>query len=292
MNMKRIQLLLTLLLLASPALAQSGLISGVVVVAQDEDGNTTPDVPIIVDGNPIGDTGDDGRHTIPIDTFDEGDTVEIFVAGGDDPTIYVDPEGENSCEDEKKSNDDPDDDDDCVAIGIFKWHPGILIVDHGDNPSSDFDRSRGSDGMDGDDEEDGLPVGVEIGIGYNLDWENVTFTIRGYWEEPADLPVDAQVGFDFFKPSSNLSVLITMIDVVYRHPLNMLASVYGGGGLRFIHQKYSFEGFSSSSNETGIALRGGATYDVGPVEVFGEGDLMFAYSSSIFEPRFGVRYGF
>ena len=112
MNMKRTQLLLTLLLLASPALAQSGLISGVVVVAQDEDGNTTPDVPIIVDGNPIGDTGDDGRHTIPIDTFDEGDTVEIFVAGGDDPTIYVDPEGENSCEDEKKSNDDPDDDDD------------------------------------------------------------------------------------------------------------------------------------------------------------------------------------
>jgi hypothetical protein len=292
--MKALKLLFLFVLVASPALAQSGLISGVVVVAQD-DGTVTADVPIIVDGEGVGETGDDGKFTIPEDTFDDDESVEIFIGGGDDPVIYIDPEGENSCEEENEKNAN-DEDDDCVSIGIFKWRPGILIVDYGDDPSSDYTPGDGDEGQTGGGDygdDDDSPYGVDIAIGYVGDWKSVTFAIRGYWERPVEqLPVDLEVGFSYWKPSEFQSVFMPMIELSCRYALTELASAYGAGGIRFIRQKYDAFGFSSTNTETAAALRAGAQYDVGPVKVFGEVETMFAYETTIFGGRVGARYGF
>ncbi len=292
--MKALRLLIPLLLLATPALAQSGLISGVVVVAQNESGTATADVPVIVGGEEAGETGGDGRVSIPDGSFDDGDEVEVFVTRGDEPVIYLDPKGENSCEDENDKNDDEEDDKDCVSVGVLKWKKGVIEIGFGDDPTGGYESGGGrpTENDDWVDDED-ADYGADFAIGYNGDWESITFTVRGFWKQPVEqVPVDLEVGFEYIKPNEFTSIFMPMIDLSCRYLLTEEVSLYGAGGLRFVRQKFSRIGFSNSNVETGFALRGGGQYNLGVVLLFAEIELMRAYSTSIFEGRGGVRYGF
>lgn len=291
--MKRLILLACTLLLVQVGLArQTGLISGRVVAS---DNTPQSDVPIIGGGDQIGMTDDAGGFEIDGDQFEEGERITVTVLLGDDPKVYFDEEGENSCEEEQE------DDDLCVGAGWFNWTSGNYLVTLGEDPGFGPDNGggltdmngMGDDGMgDGGGDDDGM-FGGEIAIGYSLEFERITFTIRGHVDLPVDAaPLSICVGFDYLPEENFVSILAPMVDLTYTHSLTPEASAYVGAGYRGYRQKFSAEGFSSTSTESGVGLRGGGLYDVGPVDAFAELDLAFAYSTTLPTVRVGARMKF
>lgn len=292
-------LLAPILLFAVPAAAQqSGLISGVVVAVTDEDGQPESGVTVQVGDKPIGDTNDDGTVTIGINEVDEGERVTIRIRQGDEPKVYIDEDDQNSCDDDEMEGED--DDEACVVIGYYDWGRGRIGIGLGDDPT--YYTDGGNNGMtdmrDGDrggmdDDGEGGGFGIEIGLGYNFDFEYGGFTVRGFAEQPIDaLPLDFEVGFEYMPATEFNSVLTFMLDTSYGCNVTEDIELYGAAGLRVIRWSFDSGAFSSSTSETGFALRGGARYPVGPVDLFGEAGISFAYGSNLPEVRGGARYRF
>ncbi len=303
-NIRKLFLLLApILLLAVPAAAQqSGLISGVVVAVTDEDGQPESDVTVHVGDKPIGDTNDDGTVTIGLNEIDEGERVTVRIRQGDETSVHIDKEGENHCDDDEADEAEGEEDDDaCVVVGYQDWKRGYFNIRLGDDPWFGYDDGNdngmtdmGDDDRGGmDDDGEGGGFGIEIGLGYNFDFEYGGFTVRGFAEEPIDaLPLDFEVGFEFMPATEFNSILTFMLDTSYGCNVTEDIELYGAAGLRVIRWSFDSGAFSSSTSETGFALRGGARYPVGPVDLFGEVGISFAYGSNLPEVRGGARYQF
>lgn len=286
--MKRLILLASALLITQSGLAQTGLISGRVIGPENE---PVTDAPVNSGGDEITSTDDDGHFEVDDDLYGDGTSITVRYVWGDEPEIYFDPEGENSCEEDQENEED------CEEAGAFLWGSGDYVFVLGDDPYVGPDDGRGmddmtdmyDDGMNGDG--DGM-YGGEIAIGYSLEFENIKIMVRGHADLPIEAPVSICVGLDYIPIGDGVSIIAPMVDVAYTHDINETTSVYGGGGLRMYRQRFSFQGFSSTSTETGFGLRGGGLHDVGPVDAFAELDLGFAYSTTIPSFRVGARMMF
>lgn len=294
--MYRYTLLILLVFLVIPAYGQSGLISGVVVKATDEDDNPMSDLPIVVDGEDGGDTDDDGEFVIGIDSFEDDSDVVIRVRYGDDPAIYIDDENDNNCDDD---NMEGEDDDDCLIAGYIRgWRPGRFHVTVGDEPSLVWDPVDGGDddpedgGIDVDEEDDSdSDIDFQLLIGRNFDFEFTSVTVRAQIPVPVGPALTIDPTIEYMPGNDFRSVLVPSLDVSCNYDLGESPlEMFFGAGIRGYKQMFDIEGASNPDIEWGLGARVGGLYPFGPVKGIAELDLTRVYSSTVPTFRLGVSY--
>lgn len=300
--MYRYSLLLLLLAFVIPVYGQSGLISGVVVTATDEEDNPMSDLPVVVDGEDEGSTDDDGEVLIGIDSFDDGSDVVIRVRYGDDPAIYIDDEDENNCDDDEEM--EGDEDDDCLIAGYIRdWRPGRYQLVVGDEPTLTWDpddsdgRDYGdSDGLDDGDDEGGFgheepEYRFQLLLGRNFDFEFTTVTVRAQIPVPVGVPLTIDPTIEYMPGNDFQSVLVPSLDANCNFGLgDSPAQIFFGAGIRGYKQMFDVDGAINPDIEWGLGLRAGGLYPIGPVEGIAELDLTRVYSSMLPTFRLGVSY--
>lgn len=120
------------------------------------------------------------------------------------------------------------------------------------------------------------PAGPSPGLfathGYNLDWEEGSWGVRGFYPLPLDAPVGLAGGIDYFPEDESNSLTAIGADLTYHLDMNLIGrgDAYGGFGPRYYRSSFDNGTVSSSSSEFGFGLVLGARVPVGPVSIYGD----------------------
>jgi len=116
-------------------------------------------------------------------------------------------------------------------------------------------------------------------VGYNVDASEVNLGATAHIKLPAKIgkvQLVANPGFEFYPfVGTGASLFAFNFDVVYPVPAAANVSPYVGAGIGIIHAGFSFGGFSGSTTDAALNLKGGALFAKGkPIQPFAEATLV------------------